>query len=895
MKPLGVRVVAAIINGFPSPFRERFGAEMLAAYLDQRDVQAEASRHRLRRVLHHDIRTIAGLLSARRGERREARLRIKAIENRTTREAPTHMQNFLSDLRHAVRTLRWQPAFSAVAILTLALGIGANTAVFSVLNSVILSPLPYREPEQLVRLYTASNETPDAREFLNGLDIIDVRDQVDAFSAVGIMYTYRESGADLSTPDGHADRVQLVPVSAEYFQTLGATPMLGSVFAREDERPDARRAILSHQLWSSLTNRDSTIIGKTIGLNGLAYEVVGVMRPGFRDPASPDVALWIPQNLTRSGPNNPDNYYLSAIARMKPGVTIAEARSRVTAFMRRLDEERPNDEEARLMRVVPLHEDMVGDSKSAVFILMGAAGLVLLIACLNVANLFLARSVAQSRDTAIRTALGAGSRRLVSQRLSESIVIAVAGGLVGSATAYWGVRTLLAVSPESLARAEQVGFDPLLLGFAIAVTVLTGLLFGAAPAIRATRADPNEAMHEGSRGNTGGRSSRRARSVLVASQVCVALMLLVGAGVLIRAFVAQQRVDLGFDPSEVTTFELNLPVARYDSAQRRVLLHSGLTDRLRAIPGVTAVGATSWLPAAGKFHQWGYAFLDSSGQRRNLGPQIRVIDGDFFKALGIPLRSGRTFGAEDQLDTPGVAIISQSLARAAYGDQDPLGRSFRTGGHDWTVIGVSGNVASEARGTSADMVYLSHDQFAGDRAWTLNYVIRSTATPERLIEDAREVLRAIDPALVLHRPRTMESLLASHRARDRFVLLLMTTFGMIALSLAAVGVYGVLAYLVSQRNHEIGVRMALGARPQEVRAIVMREGLLVAGTGMMIGLAGAAALSGVLQSIAPGAEARDPQVFAGATIVLALAVAGAAFIPARRATRVSPLEALRTD
>ena len=895
MTPLGVRVVAAIIRAFPSPFRERFGGEMFAAYLDQRDAEAGHGGHRSLRVLGHDIRTITGLLRARGDERREARQRIKAIENRTPREARSRMRHFASDLRHAVRTLRWQPGFSTVAILTLALGIGANTAVFSVLNSVILSPLPYHEPQQLVRLYTASRETPDAREFLNGLDIIDVRDQVDVFSAVGIMYTYRESGADLRTPDGHADRVQMVPVSAEYFQTLGATPMLGNVFTREDERPDARRVILSHQLWSMFTDRDSSIVGGTIDLNGLPYEVAGVMRPGFRDPLSPDVSLWVPQNLARSGPNNPDNYYLSAIARMKPGVAIAEAQSRVDAFMRRLDEERPNDDEERRMRVVPLHEDVVGDSKSAVFILMGAAGLVLLIACLNVANLFLARSVAQSRDTAIRTALGAGSRRLVSQRLSESIVIAVAGGLVGSATAYWGVRTLLAVSPESLARAEQVGFDPMLLAFAIAVTVLTGLLFGAAPAIRATRADPNEAMHEGSRGNTGGRSSRGARNVLVASQVCVALMLLVGVGILIRAFVAQQRVDLGFEPAEVTTFELNLPVARYDSAQRRVLLHTELRERLRALPGVSAVGATSWLPAGGKYHQWGYAYVDSSGQRRSLSPQIRVIDGDFFRALGIPLRSGRVFGVEDQLDTPRAAIISQSLARAAYGDRDPLGRTFRTGGQEWTVVGVSGNVATEARGSSADMVYLSHDQFAGDRDWTLTYVLKSAGVPERVMEDARDALRAIDPALVLHRPRTMESLLASHRARDRFVLLLMATFGAIALSLAAVGVYGVLAYLVTQRNHEIGVRMALGARPQQVRAIVMREGLLVAGIGMMTGLAGAAALSGVLQSIAPGVEARSPLVFAGAMIVLALAVAGAALVPVRRATRVSPLEALRID
>lgn len=894
MKPLGTRVVAAIIRAFPSPFRERFGAEMLSAYLDQRDALTAGTRQPSFRALGHDLKTIAGLLRARAGEHREARERIRTIENRSPPEAHERMRHILSDLRHALRTLRWQPGFSAVAILTLALGIGANTAVFSVLNSVILSPLPYREPEQLVRLYAASQEAPNAREFLNGLDIIEVRDQVDAFSSVGIMYTYRESGADLRTRDGHPDRVQLLSISAEYFQTLGATPLLGRTFTRDDERPDARRVILSHQLWTSFTGRDSTIVGRTIDLNDLQYEVVGVMRPSFTDVASPDVALWVPQNLMRSGPNNRYNHYLSAIARLEPGVSIAESQARVNALMRRLDEQLPNEDNERRMRVVPLHEDIVGESVSAVYILMGAAGLVLLIACLNVANLSLARSVAQSRDTAIRTALGAGRSRLVSQRLAESLVVALAGGLIGSATAYWGVKALLAVSPESLARAEQVGFDPMLLAFAIVVTLLTGLLFGAAPAVRASRADPNEAMHEGSRGNTGGRSGRHARTALVASQVSVALMLLVGAGILIRAFVAKQRVDLGFDPVSVATFELNLPLARYDSAQRRVNFHGMLGDQLRALPGVMVVGATSWLPTNGKYHQWGYSYVDATGERRGIPAEVRVIDGDYFKALGIPLESGRAFVSQEQFDAPGVAIISRSLARRVYEKTDPLGKAFRMNG-EWTIVGVVGDVANEARGGRVETVYLSHDQFANDRNWSLSYVVKTSGTPEALIAGARTALAANDPSLVLHRPRTMESLLASHRARDRFVLLLMATFGAIALTLAAVGVYGVLAYLVTQRNHEIGVRMALGARPQQVRAIVMRQGLVVASIGVMIGLAGAAALSGFLQSIAIGVEARDPLVFVSATAVLALAIVGAAYMPVRRATRVSPLEALRTD
>jgi putative ABC transport system permease protein len=892
MKPVGHRLVAAMVRAFPSPFRERFGAEMLATYLDQRDTIATAQSQL--DLWRHDARTVASLCRALLAERRARTIRINAINARTTHRADP-MSDFLFDLRLTLRSLRARPGFALLAILTLALGIGANTAVFSVLNSVILSPLPYTEPERLVRLYSASRESPADRNYHTGLDILDVREQVNAFESVGIMYSYRELGGDIAASDGHPERVRVLPVSADYFRTLGATPLLGQAFAREDERPDVRKLVLSHSLWQAFAGGDRAIVGRTIEFDGERYEVVGVMRPTFTDVNGSDVAAWIPQNLAPEGPNNRGNSYLSAIARLRPGSTIEQARAQLEGVMRRIDEQFPEEGQHRLVNVVPLKDDIVGQSSSAVYILMGAAGLVLLIACLNVANLFLARSVAQTRETAIRSALGAGSSRLIGERLTESLLIALAGGIVGSVTAYAGVKALLALSPESLARAEELHFDPVLLAFALGVTVLTGILFGAAPAVRASRADPQDALHDASRGNTSGRGSRHVRSLLVASQVSVALVLLVGAGLLIQAFAAQLRRDPGFDPSNVMTFEVNLPDARYDSASRRVLFHEALQARLRALPGVTNVGATSWLPTNGMYHSWGFSYLDPQGARARTQAQIRVVDGNYLGTLGIPLLSGRTFEAQDQLGTPDMALISQSLAKNAFADRDPVGQQFRTGGRQFTIAGVVADVASDAAWAPAPLVLLSHDQFANDRNWVLTYVVKSTLSADQLVQRARAALAEVDPALVLYRPQGMEGVMARHLARDRFVLVLMLIFGAVALMLAAVGVYGVLSYLVTQRHHEIGVRMALGAQAGQVRAIVMRQGLVVAGIGIVIGVAGAAALGGVLQSLAQGVQARDPLVYLSATVVLGAAVVLAGYLPTRRATRVSPLEALRND
>ncbi len=892
MTDVSTRIVAALIRQFPSPFRERFGAEMLSAFLDQRDAldvdgtSSSATRWR------HTLRTVAGLLRSIVAVRVDQRRRLQSIDADHHHERPL-MRHLASDARHAVRTLRSSPAFVIVCVTTLALGIGANTAVFNVLDRVILAPLPYDQPEQLVRIYTANRQVPGGRDVSTALDLIEARDRINVFSSVGIANLYRERGLDLLSRDGISHRVRVLPVGADYFRTWRATPLLGRTFTREEERPEVRAVILSHDFWSDYTGGDSAIVGHTLDMSGERYEVVGVMRPTFTDVVAGEVAAWTPQNLQPDGSNNHWNHYLAAIARLRPGVSIERAQAELTALSARLRERYPDSHRAEHLRLVSLHDDVVGAARSPVYVLMGAAGLVLLIACVNVANLFLARSVSQTRDIVIRAALGARRSRLVGLRLTESLLVAVAGGVLGSIVSYGGVRILLAVSPESLARAEEVRFDWRLLLFALLVTTVTGLAFGAAPAVRATRSNASDVLREGSRGNTTGRGARHARRLLVASQVSLAVVVLVGTGILIRSFVARQRVSFGFDPANVLTFEVHTPEARYGTPEARVRVHELYQQRLRSIPGVTRVGVTSWLPTNGDYHKWGYEYVDDAGERQSLAAQVRVIDGDYLEALGIPVIAGRRFAPTDRLETTDVALISRSLSKRAYGEQDPIGRRFETGDRDFQIVGVVGDVANEPTGQTAEMVYLSHAQFADDRNWALTYVVRTTGSPDEIASVARRELAQVDRGLVVYRPRTMEAVLARHLARERFTLVLMSVFAAIALSLAAVGVYGVLSYAVSQRTHEIGVRLALGALPAQVRGIILREGLAIGAIGTATGVAGALALGRVLQTLVFGTSPRDPLVFVAVTLVLGGVVVAASYLPARRATRADPLDALR--
>lgn len=882
---IGLLFIRGALRLYPAAWRRRFEDEIIDAWLDEREAAARGGRIV---VWRSTGRTITGLLKAAVPVHLQHRAARRVHPELTSPRYP--MRSVLIDLRYALRTLRKQPGFAAIAILTLALGIGANTAVFSVLNSVVLSPLPYADPHQLVRLYEARDDEPGMRNFLTVPDLVDVREEVRAFSSVGIGYTYEAIGGDLTSDDGATRRIRLMPVSADYFPTLRATPLLGRSFTREEEVPDLPRVILSHALWMNVAGGDSAVIGKAVRIDGVSMEVIGVMRPTFHDVVAGEIDAWTAQNTADGGYNNRDNHYVTAIARLAPGRSIAQAQAEVDALMRRLGEQHPNTNDKRRIRVLPLHEDVVGESTSAIYILVGAAGLVLLIACLNVANLFISRAVARSQETAVRTALGAARHRLVTLRLTESVLVAAMGGAIGSVLASLGVRALLSVSPDALARAEEVSFDGRLLLFGIALTLVTSVLFGGWPAWSASRVDPNTALRDGSRGNTGGRGERRGRSALVASQVTVAIVLLSGAGMLLRSFIERQRVDLGFTTDGLTTFQVNLPTARYADGPARVRLHDVYQDRLRALPGVQQVGAVSWLPGNGGHYQWGFRKVGAEG---SAATQIRVIDGDYLAAFGIAIRQGRAFSDADRMDSDSVALISESLAKRLYADGSAVGSEFRTGGRQFTIAGVVADVAYQANGSRADMVYLSHDQFANNRNWALTYVVRSDLPAGTMIDQARQALGAIDRELVVHEPRTMNGVLARHRAREQFMTLLVGAFAAVALTLAAVGVYGVVSYSVTQRTHEIGVRLALGARPAQVRLMVLASGLAPAAIGLAAGLAGAVALGGVLGAVTFGISPRDPGVLASVTGALALVVLVAGWIPSGRATRVDPLQSMR--
>jgi predicted permease len=634
--------------------------------------------------------------------------------------------SFLSDLRFAIRQIIKRPGFAIIAVLTLALGIGANAAIFSVMDAVVLSPLRFPEPERLIRIYEADTESSVAGIGYHTVPgFLDLRREAEGIEHLAAIYTYREAGRDLT--DGEVpQRIQVLPTSADYFEVWGISPLLGRSFTVEEERQDANVAILGYGLWQAHTGSDPDVLGTTIRLDGEAYTVVGVAPAGFRDVAGGDVDAWVPLDLPE-GEYSRQNHFLSIIGRLERGVSVEQGQTHVSAVNARIVEAHDEVPDTQRMRVVSLHDDVVGSTDSMLRILMGAAGLVLLIACVNVANLFLARSLGRRREIAIRSALGSGRGRLVRQFFAESLLVATLAGLVGLVVAHFGVRFLLSISPDAVARAREVGLDGRLLLFAAAVTVLTALLFGLVPALRGSRVDLTADLREGSRGTDGGIRSTRIRTAMVATQVALALVLLIGAGILIKSFTALQGQDFGFDPSDVLTFEVHLPEARYEDPALRVDFHQRFHERLLSIPGVETVAATSWLPATGPYHDWGYRYKDADGELQWEGAQMRIIEGDYFEAMGIPLLSGRAFTAADDEDAPPVMVISETAARIAFPDRDPIGQRFYSADTLRTIVGVVPDVAYDARGSRKSKVYIPHTEYGDDRNWALIQVLETRA------------------------------------------------------------------------------------------------------------------------------------------------------------------------
>jgi predicted permease len=809
------------------------------------------------------------------------------------------LEEFVADIGWSVRTLVRRPRFTIIAILTLALGVGGVTAVYSAVDAVLLRPLPYAQPNQLVRVYSTSITAPDLRSFMSTPLFLAVRSQLDVVSNAAATNTYDVEGADIDLGNG-PERIRILQVSADYFATLGAQPVLGRAFNAQEENAGAPSVILSYDFWLHRFGGDEHVVGRPLVMDAVPHTIVGVGPPGLHDPVAGTVDAWTPavlgMNDASADNSNPGNFWLTVIARLRPGVSLQQAQAQADVLGSALAVTYPTIRDARF-RIVPLKADVVGPADRALELMLGAVALVLLLVCVNIANLLLVRGSERSREIAVRTALGARSARIVRQLLAESATLAIAGGFVGLLVARIAMTALVRLGAGSIPRLEHLTLDLRMLIVALLASSLSALVFGLVPALRAAHADPNTALRE----QTAGASSRAGhgglRAVLVVAQVALAFMLLVGAGLLMTSLSRLRETPLGVPTDHVFTFRVTLPDARFDSTAR-AKFYEALADRLARIPGVRAAGGISRLPATGRYHQWGTTALTGplAGDRHaNAASENRVASGDYFAAARIPALEGRVFDVRDDALAPRRVVISRMAAQQFFPGIDPIGQRISAGGHEATVIGVVGDVAMTVDGATEPYVYYPHLQFAGDRNWSLAQVIYTSGPPLAIEPAVRQAVAALDPQLVVEGPATLEDIIGESSAQRLFTTRVLSGFAAVALALAAVGLFGVLSYVVTLRGKEIGIRMALGAGRGTIRAMVLRQGLTLTGIGIAAGLCGAMTLSKVIASLLFGTSALDPMVLAGAVLFMSLVAAVAAWFPARRATAVDPRTVLQGE
>jgi putative ABC transport system permease protein len=851
---------------------------------------------------------------ARRAARRRAGSIPQAMDALRDQRGLPWLEDLWTDLRYAARTLRKAPGFTTAVVLTFALGIGASTAIFSVVSSVLLEPLPYEEPGRLIRLYQVDTDDRDDLEFVTGVHFGHYRDQIASFEDLAAIYTYRETGADLETDEG-AERIRVLYTSASYFDVLRTQPARGRAFRRNEETEippvmsDDRQneesqspiVILSDRLWRRQFGGDPSILGQTLRLSGALRTVIGVMPPGFSDPVIGQVDAWLPLNMRPGGSNNPMNHYLTVLGRLRSGTPIQTARAELATLDRALADRYARQADEERAHILPLQEDLVGSASRTLQVLLGAVGFVLLLVCVNISNLLFVRGTTRRRELAVRLALGSGRSRIARQLLTESLLLAVAGGAAGLVVAKSGTAALVSLGSASIPRVDSVSFDTRVVVFATAVTLLSALLAGLAPTLGASRAGPGDVLREWSRLSTAGRRSGRARAGLVVAQVALALVLLVGSGLFMASLYRLQQVDLGVRTDDVLTFEVHLPAARYD-AQNRARFHEELVRRLGRLPGVQKVGAVSKLPATGSYHGWGALAVTgplAGMEDESTGAQNRVVAGDYFGALSIPVLQGRTFDARDDADAPQRIVVSRALAERLFPETDPVGQRILIGMDDTQaeVIGVVGDVAIDPEGTITRYVFHPHRQFAvaANRNWALTYTVAAAVAPETLIPAARRELAALDPRLVLYQPASLAASVGLGTAQRRFTTAVLGSFAAAALALAALGLFGVLSYSVRQRRRELGVRIALGARAADVQRLVLGHGATLAASGIVIGLVVSVALTWVLASLLFEVSPLDPVAFTAAAFILSASALLASWIPARRAAAVDPMTVLREE
>jgi putative ABC transport system permease protein len=803
------------------------------------------------------------------------------------------LDDTMRDVAFAARTLARSPAFAAVVIVTLALGIGGTTAIFSTVDATLVKPLPYQEPGQLVRLYEGFTGDPSPHNFVSPTMFLWYRERLSSFDRLVAGYTYDDKGADIGT-GGRPQRIHILEVTAGYFGALRRPPALGRDFESEEEN-GAPSVILSHRLWADRFHSQAAALGAELVMDGRPYTVVGVMRDGFVDPLRPGADAYVPLDLTPGRDvGNINNHYLTVLGRLRPETPIGRAQSELDALNLTLGREYPDAARATA-RLYSLKQDMVGPASRALELVLGAVGLVLLLVCVNVATLLLVRASARAHEFALRSALGARRARLLRQILVESLVLALAGDALGLVVARVAMTGIVHLGAGSVPRLSTLTLDPRLLAFSIVITSACAVLFGLTPALRAARTDPIDALRGEDRALAGSRGHNRLRSVLVTAQVALAFVLMVGAGLLLVSFNRLRSLDLGVDTDHTLVFELHLPDSRYDSTARGVF-YDEIAAQFAHLPGVRAAGGISKLPATGEYHEWGTVPLTGPNAGRKegeIGGQQRVVSGDYFRAAGIPVLAGRVFDARDGAGAPKRAVISSIAATRLFPGVDPIGQQLRTGGFTWDVIGVVSDVATDPEGDRQPTIYHAHAQFDGDRNWALTQVIATTDAPGNLVPLLRRTIAQRDPQLVMYRPMTLADAIGAGTAQRKFTLVILACFALVAVLLAALGLFGALAYAVKLRSREFGVRMAIGADRGMIRRLVLRQGFGVTLAGIAIGLVGSAAFARLMTSMVFHVRPLDPTVLAGAAAVILAVGAIAAYLPARRATAVDPRSILQ--
>jgi putative ABC transport system permease protein len=808
------------------------------------------------------------------------------------------MNTLLQDIRYAARRLARSPGFTAMVVLVLALGIGGTAITFGVVDAVLLRPLAFPRSAELVRVFSTWEE--GVKGSVSPPDFEDWRAQNRSFAELAAI----NEGSFALTGDGPAEQIPGSAVTGGFFAVMGVRPLLGRTMTPADDAFDGPKvAVLGYTLWRRRFGGDSSIVGRPVRLDGETYTVLGVMPAGFAYPDGSE--LWLPQRFSAAELSTQRGaHYLDVVGRLRPGVTLAAADRDIRQIAANLTQAYPRSNAHSGAGVTSLRDAMVGDVRAPLLILLGAVGVVLLIACTNVAGLLVVRGIGREREIAIRTALGAGRGRLIRALLVESVALAVLGGLTGTLLAVWGTDVIAGVSGLGIPLLAQTRVDAGVLAFTGVLTLATALLFGLLPAWQTAAAGGLAArLHAEGRGTTGSRL--RTRNMLVVAQTALAVLLLIGAGLLIKSFARLQRVDPGFDPQHVLTFGIALPDAAYPKPEQSALFYQQLTERLEALPGVRSAGAVFGLPLTGFGYSISLFELDgrvlSQEDQNRRSVQVRVVTPDYFRAMGMRIRRGRGVTAGDRAGAPPVIVLNEAAAHYIWPGEDPLGHRLtigtrlglggeRVGGE---VIGVIGDIRERSLAQPArPTIFMAHAQFP---TGFMGVAIRSAGDPLTLTEPARAALAATDPNVPLFRLRSMQQLVDANVAQPKAYTLLLTIFALVAITLAGVGLYGVLSQSVVQRGRELGVRMALGASARDVVALVLGQGVQLAAAGVALGLATAFAATRALQSLLFGVRAQDPVTFAVVGGGLFLVALFASLLPARRATRVDPMEALRAE